>query len=44
MLVYIKIFGDFGITKETKLQIENNDFKRSKTNVEKFNKLRVYKL
>jgi hypothetical protein len=41
MLVYIKIFGDFGITRETKLQIENNDYKRSKTNEEKFNKLRV---
>ena len=42
MIVFIKIFGDIGVTKETKLQIENNDFKRSKTNEEKFKRLNVF--
>ena len=39
MMVFIRIFGDFGITKETKLKIETTNQKKSKTNEEKFNRL-----
>lgn len=41
MNVYIKIFGDYGVTKETKLKTELTDQKKSKTHDVKFQKNNV---